>query len=305
MEIAELKKQIKENKFNPFYVFYGSEWKIQEMYLEKMGEVIGNRIYADSFSDIYSKLKAPSFFSRRTLYIVRDDKDLQSDEQLLQRLHSIIGDNVLVLLVLSPDKRTKLYRMYQTSFVEFNALKTAYLRSYLKCEIDMDSNNLDMLIEICENDLGRTLLEIDKIKKFGLDDYDTAFKTLLMDGTIYEPPVCGADTLAEEIIKGKVNNVYDVLEQCIESGIATLTMLTYLYNSVRDTLQVTACISKDICKSTGLPNWRVYKAKEKVGYRSETELVNMLKLIHKVETGIKTGKVEDSMAMEYLLVNIL
>jgi DNA polymerase III delta subunit len=47
------------------------------------------------------------------------------------------------------------------------------------------------------------------------------------------------------------------------------------------------------------------KAKEVAGHYSETELINMLHLIRKMETGIKTGRIEDKFAVSYLLCQIL
>ena len=309
MELLELRNDIKNKKFKSFYVFCGDEWKVQEIYLKRMTDAIGDRVYADSFSDIYSKIKAPSFFKRRTLYIVRDDKDLMTDEKLLEKLESIMAENVLVLLVSSPDKRMKLYRTYKSSFVQFDVLKTANLRGYVKSEIDLDNDNVDTLIDICENNYGRILLEIDKIKRYvqsvGEISHDDAFSKLVVDGTIYEPPEALTDYISEYVIKGAGNSTWYIFDQCKRSGVPSLTILMYLYNSIRDVLQVTTCNSKDVSKSTGLPQWRVQKAKEKVGYRTADELIDMLKYIHKVEVGIKTGVIEDSIAVEYLLINIL
>ena len=45
--------------------------------------------------------------------------------------------------------------------------------------------------------------------------------------------------------------------------------------------------------------------KDKVGKYTTGELVKILKLIQKIEEGIKTGLIEETISLDYLLVNIL
>ena len=46
-------------------------------------------------------------------------------------------------------------------------------------------------------------------------------------------------------------------------------------------------------------------AKEKQGHYSISELIDALKIIRFAEKGIKTGLIEDDVAVEYVMVNIL
>ena len=305
MELGVLKKQIKEKKLDSFYIFCGEEWKVQEIYLNQMASVIGRKVYADSFPDIYGKLKSGSIIGhKRTLYVVRDDHDLMTNEKLQDRLESLLSDNVLVLVVSSVDKRLKFYKRYKLSLVEFSPLETPILRRYVDSEIKLSNSNRDLLISICENNYGRVLLEIDKIKRFS-DDYDEAFLQLVESGVIYDPPSDGMDYLATELIRGHATNSFDLLDQCKEFGVATMFLISGIYEAVRAVLQVQTCTSKDVCKSTGLPYWAVKKTEGRVGYRNNESLINMLKLIREVEIGIKTGKIEEEVALEYLIACVL
>lgn len=58
-------------------------------------------------------------------------------------------------------------------------------------------------------------------------------------------------------------------------------------------------------KTTGLKSNEIYFNKNKTRYYSIGELVNVLKLIQKTEEGIKTGKIDEEISIDYILCNIL
>jgi len=49
----------------------------------------------------------------------------------------------------------------------------------------------------------------------------------------------------------------------------------------------------------------VYYNKDKTGYYSIGELVRALRIIQKTEEGIKTGKIDEQISIDYVLNNIL
>lgn len=316
MELATLKQHIKTGKTDYFYIFSGDEWKVQEIYINELSKLYDRKVYLDYVVDALPSLKSRSFFRQKTLYVVRDDKELMTNEALQQNLKELLAENTLVLLVSSVDKRTKFYKTYSSSFIEFSTLERSVLKRYVRKEIALSDKNIELLMTVCENNYGRILLEIDKIKRIGKltftevhndnnYDADATFQMLLKDGTIYEPPYDAVFDFVDEVLKCHVNNAFDLLSQCYEINEATLVMLSVLYNSTKQVLQVQACDSSDIASTTGLSAWQIKKAKEKLNYRSIGELVYMLKLIRQTERDIKTGNIEEQYAMQYVLVNVM
>lgn len=88
-------------------------------------------------------------------------------------------------------------------------------------------------------------------------------------------------------------------------GESNIKLLSLLYNNFKIILLIQSCKSSDICKTTGLQNNQVYYNKDKTGYYSIGELVNALKIIQKTEEGIKTGKIDEQISIDYVLTNIL
>lgn len=328
MNLETLHSQLKSRQLKSFYVFTGDDWAVQNIYINQICKISGkDKCYMDSFSDIYSKLTTKSFIQKSYVYLVRDDKDLLTNETLQEGLLSILKDNILILLLTAADKRTKFFKTYKDTICEFEPLKPEILAKYIKKKINLSDMNCSILINICEGDYGRCLLEIDKINRY-IEDYynndygadcveyatgmkvlriteDKAFEILLKDGTIYTPPKDAIFDFVDAILDGKVKQSFDLYKQCLAVGEAVMVMLSVLYNNAKAVLQVQSCESSDISKSTGLSGWQIMNAKKHLNVYSNYELINIMKLCQGCEMGIKRGTVEEKYAMEYIMINVL
>ena len=136
-------------------------------------------------------------------------------------------------------------------------------------------------------------------------NYDEAFEILVKDGTIYEPTYDAIFDLVDAILDRDVNRTFNLLQQSYEVGEATMVMLSVLYNNAKALLQVQTYKGDNITKATGLTGWQIKNVKKHVGKYSDDDLIYIVRLVHKVTNGIKTGKMEDEFAMQYLLVHIM
>lgn len=329
MDVATLKAKIKSKQLPSYLIFSGDEWKVQQIYIEQIAKMTSKEIRRiDCVSDIYVKLRNKSFVQDGVIYIVRDDKELMTSEKLQQQISSgLLGDNILIHLLTNVDKRTKFYKAYKDSIIEFEALSDTMLKKYILKEIKLSERNLQHLIDICEHDYGRILLEIDKINRYienyYNDDYgadcvehatgmkvlriteDKAFEKLVKDGTIYEPPYDAIFDLVDAILDKDVNRTFNLLQQSYEVGEATMVMLSVLYNNAKALLQVQTYKGNEITKATGLTGWQIKNVKSHIGKYSDAELIYIVRLVQKLESGIKTGRMEDEFAMQYLLTHIM
>lgn len=311
MDVATLKAKIKSNQLPNYLIFTGDEWKVQQLYLEQIHKVTGMELKrVDNVLTVYNQFRSRSLTMTSVIYIVRDDKDLMTNEKLQQQIErGVLGTNMLIHLVTTVDKRTKFYKAYKDAIVEFGALEPVVLRKYIKKELPLSDKNCDILIEVCDHNYGHILLEIDKIKRYQSGGYlklaDDCFQKLLRDGTIHEPPYDAIFDLVDAILDRKVNVVFDLLGQAYEVGEATMVMLSVLYNNAKAVLQVQTYQGDSVAKGTGLTGWQIKNAKPHVGKYTDEDLVEMLRLIQRVESGIKMGTMEDEFAMSYLLTHIL
>ena len=327
MNITDVKTQIKNGKIQSYYIFAGEEIEIQRIYINKIAEVLGyDLVRADSIAEVWPNIITPTLFDKPCVYVVRDDKDLSQNETLQRNVDSgNLNGNVIINLVTTVDKRTKWYKSNSDKIVLFERLSNEVLIKYIRKEITLNDANCERFIAICENDYSRILLEIDKIKQYkqwlideGYDNTepaeylklpacydDSIFEHLVKDGAIHTPPKDAIFDLVDAILKRRIDRVYDLLSQCYAVGEANMVILSVLYNNAKQVLQVQACEGGDVCKATGLTSWQVKCAKEKCGHYSIDELMDLLRRIQFVQKGIITGRIEDEMSVEWLLVNTL
>lgn len=316
MEVNEIKAHIQNRKFNSFYIFSGPEWKVQRIYIDMIVKSSGKELaYIDSIADIYNKLNNRSFVKKSYVYVVRDDKEIMQNEKLQLQLSSLLADNILILLITSLDKRLKFYKSYKDAIVEFEALKPMVLRKYIQKEIKLSDSDCDRLMEICEYDYGRCLLEIDKIMHYKWDAemvmdafdqrYDIAFQELLDKGIIYQPPKDAIFDFVDAVLDRKVESSFNLYENCLQVGEAVMVMISVLYNNAKAILQVQSCSGSDISKSTGLTGWQIQNAKKHVGVQSNRNLINIMNICQQCQEGIVTGTMEEEYVMDYILTTIL
>lgn len=313
VEIQELKQRIKENDIPNFMIFVGEEYAIQKIYIQHIAKARNLTVrYIDSVTEILTELGSQSFLKVNYCYVVLDDKELISNEKLQTELISRLNTDILILTLTSVDKRTKLYKTYKDSIIEFNALKSEMVKRYIQKEIDLSDKNCDRLIEACEGSYSRCLLEIDKIKRYSDSNptlirniYNNGFEMLMNDRTINQPPKDAIFDLVKAVLQNKPALAFDLLQNCKEVGESSLAILSVLFNSTKQLLQVQSCESQDIEKTTGLTYWQIKNAKECVGKYSTNNLIYIMRLVQSVERRIKTGEIEESIAVEYVLSDIL
>lgn len=325
MTVGEVKQQIKSKSLDNYYVFTGDELEVMNIFVKKIAEVANAKISrADSLSSIFSKMQNKTFLSTKTCYVIRDDKEYLSAEDIWPRLGGsndlpfedksllLQGDNIVIMLYSDIDKRSKFYKYSEHRIVTFEALTDENLKREIQKRISLSDKNCDILIDICEHNLGIILNEVDKIQKFRCEFEDetvieanTSFEYLLNDGTIHQPARDCIWDFVEAVLTRKKKRAFGLMEEALEFGNPTLTMISVLYKDTKQLLQVQGCQSSDVSKSTGLSGWDIKRARGRVNKYSNRELINAMKVIQRAEKGIKSGAIEDSMALDYILVNIL
>lgn len=317
MTVGEVKKHIKDKKPLSYYVFTGEELEVMNIYVKKIAEVASANINrADTLSSVFSKIQNRSFLSEKTCFVIRDDKEYLSAEEIWPKLESgeLQGGNIVIMLYTNLDKRSKFYKHTENSLVTFEKLSESNLIHEIQKRVQLNEKNAKMLVYVCESDLGRILQEIDKIKSYleyyndcnsNETDPDQVFNWLIDDGTIYQPPTDAIWDFVDAVLMHKVRASFGLMEEALEFGNPTLTLISVLYKDVKQLLQVQACTSSDVASSTGLSGWDIKRANGRKKIYTNRELIDAMKIIREVERGIKSGNIEEDMALDYILVNIL
>ena len=319
MDVRAIHTELKHHKTRNFYIFTGDEWAMQQIYINQIVKLkkqeFANTQYLriDRAADILSKLSNRGFIETRYVFTLRDDKEFMSEEKLQEQIKKKLGNNCLILLLTSPDKRTKFWKNYYSDVVIFEPLNEKSLIEPIGKKINLSEKNIRKLIQICECDYGRILLEMDKIIQYmiyaeehGYDiDCDESFTILLEDNSFYIPPQDAVFDFVDAVLDFKPKLAFDLYEQCKAVGEATLVIISNLYTSTKAVLQVQSCNSRDVSKTTGLTGWQIQNANKHRNVYTNGSLLYIMELCVKMEQGIKTGKIDERYAVDYILCNAM
>ncbi|NMB19144.1 MAG: hypothetical protein GX984_06815, partial [Erysipelothrix sp.] len=303
---------IVKKTLQPLYIFTGEEIAIMNIYIDKIAEIIGvkpNRV--DSVSSIFSRLQNQSFLSKPNCYVIRDDREYMQQENVWESMNlgTVQGDNIIILIYTNLDKRSRFYKQHTDRLVEFEKLIPEVLAKYIKRDIGLDIKDGVQLANICDCNYSRIILESDKLKQLAAAkdiDIHTAYQIALQERLIYIEPKDVIFDLIDAACKRQVQRSFDLWEELKLINESPLGVISLLYTNFRSMLLVqSAGAGADITKRTGLTGWQVKLAKEKGVNYNIGELVSAIRTIRETEKGIKTGAIEQQMAIDYILTSVL
>lgn len=307
MTVNDVKKQIKANRVQSFYVFTGAEIEVQRIYINKIAEVTAKPVKRiESVSEAFNK--RASILKVSNIFVCRDDMEFWKQSVDTETVANLLGDNILILQMTAIDKRSKSYKAYSDYIVEFNYMDSEVLYKYLEKACSLSDSRAYELIDICENDYSRILLECDKVNRYAQActcTVDQAYDTLLQDKAITRPPKDAIFDFTDAMLKANIGEAFNLLEDCKAIGEPAIRIISVLYTNFKRVLQYQVAESGDICKETGLTPFDVKLAKQSAGAWKSEDLVFFLKTLQSIEQGVKSGEVEEDKALDYLMVSIL
>jgi len=305
MEINEIKQHIKTGEFQPFYIFYGEESAIMKIYIKMMAEKGGYEIsYVDSLVDLMSGARTKSLIKKLHLYIIMDDKEFLTNEKMWSKFTGL-KDSIVIFYYTSADKRLKFWKNYKDRAVEFAKLSEPVLMKYIKKEFPFNDASCKLLIDACNGDYGRILLEIDKVKAYCQAEKvkaDWALSKLIEEGVIYREPYDAIFDFASAVLERNVMKSINLLEQAYGVNEANLTLLSVLYNNFKTLLQLQS--AKDY-SGLGINPFIVNKVKAYKGNYTNGEILHAMRVIRFCEKGIKQGTMPDEHSVYYVLANVM
>lgn len=309
MTIQEVMSDIKSGRLKPLYVFAGEELDIMHVYTHKIADTVGAKLeVVDSVADIFQSLSVKGMFADRHCYLIFDDKDFLDAENDWEKLIDRTDDNVVILALTKLDKRSKFYKSYGDIVVNFERMSADVLAKYVAKKVELKPKEIQELCDVCECSYGRIMLEVDKIIAFSAknsQNHSKSFRKLMDDGLIYAPPRDVIFDFANAVCVRNARASYGYLQELTELGESPLIEISVIYNGLKQMLQVQSCDNEDIAGTTGLSIGQIRATQRKIGHYKISELVTYLKLIKKVETGIKNGRIDQDNAVEYILSVIL
>lgn len=317
MELVDLMKRISSNDIPHFLILFGEEQTILNIYLTHILEVTKTkRISADSVSYVMQNINKKSFDKSIRLYVVQDDMAFLRAENSWESVRNAPTKDYIILRYHSLDKRSAFVKKNQQNLVEFSRLTKEVLQTYISKDLpDLSEKNSSKLVEYCNYDYGRILMEIDKIKQWqehytdseGVPKTDSVFKLLDKQGLFNKEIGDITFELTNAVLGGYTQAAIQKLDEAKRKGEPAMMIVSILYTGFRNLLayQGLGSNKQGAMERTGMTKGELYGCTKNVGGYNIAEVKrNMLKC-QEIEAGIKMGTIDEDIALEYAVLSCL
>ena len=314
MNLMELKKALKEDQLEALYVFYGIEYAVLEVYIKKLKDKYKGRCRTfDSVRELAKKLSSFSLLGNdsNTLYVVREDKDFQTDEVLWESIERKLKakNSSLILKYSTLDRRSKFYKRFCEIATEFDRMSDSVVIKHIKQELGIDGVDAKELAVLCGYDYGRLLLEMDKVINYAqyhhISNTD-AIRIGFNVGMFYKEADGEMYDLINAFMSRDVNQIKKSICEFRRRGDNPLAFVSILHNTAKAILQI-KCIgrSNKMSEVTGLTPYQIKNGYNYLNCYTSKELIRIIKYCKYCDNCVKNGSMDVGMVVDYMIVNCL
>lgn len=318
MELVKLMKRITEKNIPHFLILYGEEQKIIDIYIQNiLNSVEGRRVVLDNVSQAIKDNGKKSLDKSIKVYVATEDTAFLTRDESWENVRKSMHKNYIILRYHALDKRSAFVKKNQQNIVEFSHLSDEVLQQYIYRDLpDLCGKNVSKLISYCNNDYGRILMEIDKIwqaqssrlSNFNINlDSNDYFEELDKQGLFHKEIGDITFELTDAVLGGYTELAVKKLDEAKRKGEPSMMIASILYNGFRNLLayQGLGSNKKGAVERTGLSKGDIWRCSKNVGGYSIEEVKRNMLICQNIESGIKTGSVDEDIALEYLVLSCL
>lgn len=298
MKFSELKEELDAGKVRPLYIFTGPEKEVMLKYVKRI-DAKPNR--SKTLEEIIPRMTTRNLFTAASTFIVEDDKG--ASEKDVSEILSVLKGNTLILIYSDIDKRKKLFKSAADYIVEFEKFTDAQLVWYVQKTLDVSDHLAGMIARYSGNDVARIDNECHKLQMLGAEVTEELVKEL-----IYPPVEDRIFDMVDFLAKKQRHQVFGLYYDLIELKTSPIQIVGLLYTKFKQIFLVQSHFTLQnnmIAGKTGLTFFQVNLARNLVGAFTVEELLEFMAKIQQIEVDIKTGKIDQNVGMEALLVDIL
>lgn len=291
-DLVSFQKDIRTNNLKPFYILYGEEIGLMNVYLNQMGNVVRET----SVSTVWKPLTQKGLVPNHRIFAVRDDKDFLSNESRWKRLPDV-RYGTLVLMVTKIDKRSKLLKAFPDNCVEFEKMTDAQLKRHFVSKYStIDSDMIDMVIQFCLNDYSRIDNELDKLSR--LKKVDAS----VVESIVKHKTEIDIFSLVDDVLEYRPEQAIMKVTELLAKGESPIGLLTLLYQNFNNACLV---LGADEPKEAnlGIKQFLINKIVYNFQYELDSAFEGMAILGQAIE-GIKNGRYTESSAVYISLYKI-
>lgn len=298
MNFQELKAELEEGIVRPIYILTGEERAVLFQYVNKICE---NPKRSGTLKAIIPQLNSNNLFSGKSTYLIEDDKE--ASEMNFVDILRITKGNTIILVYRDIDKRKKLFKTGADEIVTFERFAPEQLVWYVQKQLDVSDALASVIAAYCGCDVARIDNEVDKLIRSGQDITQELISELI------HPPV--EDRVFEMVdyaCKREAQTVFFLYRDLLELGTSPVQIIGLLYSKFKQLFLVQThknLNNRELSGKTGLTFFQINSTRPLIGSFSSEQILYILSRIQKAEVNVKTGYMNQHLALDALLVEIV
>ncbi len=317
-----INNHIKNKEFKPVYLLYGSEDYLKKQYKQKLkvallgnGDEMNYSYFEGKDIDVDKVIgfaNTMPFFAERRVVIIENSGLFKSASELGEYLPTMPDTTVIVFVENEIDKRNKLYKAVNQlgAVAEMNGMDERSLKVWIASRLKNDGKKIteqtvDYFLNKTGTDMETINSELEKLISYALDHEVITYEDVdeVVTTQVTNQIFAMIDAIGSKRQKQALALYYDLLA-LKEKPMTILFLITRHFNNL---LQVNE-LYKDgydkgsIAKKIGVPPFAVGKYIAQGRNFSSDILMEALKSSIDIEEQVKTGRLNEKIGVELLIV---
>lgn len=319
-----IRENIKNNTFCQYYLLYGEDDYMKNLYKNKLKDALLNgsdemnfSLYTDKVDvDAVANMAAtlPFFHDKRIIFIQNSNLFKEANE-LATALETIPDTTYFVFIENGVDKRNKLYKHVKSNghIVEMNGLTEYELIAFVKSQISAANKTISdydakYMLDKVGYDMNTICNECNKAISYAgtentiIKEHIDAVCIATLENKIFEMLDCIASGN-----KDRALILYNNLIALKEAPIKILSLITRHYNILFKLYYANKAnvSSNDAASSIGIPPFAIKKYSYQLKKYNGSKLKEILNTCLDVEAKSKSGRLDPQIGVEMLIVYLL
>ena len=317
-----INEDLKKNTFQNIYLLYGDQSYLKAQYKNKLKDAL---VADDAMNYSYFEGKdvdgmkvvelgntLPFFSEKRLIIIENSGLFKKAPEGFSEKIEALPDTTYLIFVEDEMDKRSKLYKMIHKKgyAAQLSAPdeKTLFKWVQALCKEEgkaMEDDVIRYFVEHIGTDMSILKLELEKLFCYCIQKPSISIGEVeevcinQVTGKLFEM----LDAIAEQNQEKSLTYYHDLLD-LREPAMRILYLLTrhvHILLQVKELKRLGR--DADIAKTVGIPPFTIKKYIRQTEGFTYQQLKNMLMQCQEVEEGVKTGKIQDVVGVELLIVS--
>ena len=295
---------------------------------KKIEELIKNNNFKDASKSIYSLDETPlenaledldtySFLTPKKIIIIKNIDSINKDEQEEEKAHLIKylqnpnQDNLLIITAKKLDKKLKLYKeITNNTEVIIPEYNSKDIIKELLNDYKINNNDIDYIIELCDNDQIKIKNECEKLKLYCIDS-KTITKEQIEEIVVkkFGDPQNLVFSFARYIAENDKTNALNIYRELLNYGKHPLEIVSLIANQLRSLLKIKLLEEQNYNKNQiseiiNKKPFYVEKQQELTRLYNLNDINYLIKKLQDIDMKMKTTDLDYNMLIEMYIINI-